>query len=80
MRGKGNNEFFLVIYDYCSYFFFRCYPSESIMQGLGDKLLLRTLAFCLGLKEAAVLRKRALQFGSRIANSKENAHDISPRL
>ncbi|GLV40605.1 uncharacterized protein CBL_04407 [Carabus blaptoides fortunei] len=58
----------------------KCYPSETVIQGFGDKLLLRSLAYHLGLTQAALLKKRALQFGSRIANSKENAHEKSPRL
>lgn len=61
------------------YYIVRTYPSDDL-QGLGEKLLLRSLAYHLGLKNAATLKKRALQFGSRIANSKENAHDVSQRL
>lgn len=53
---------------------------DDLPQGVGEKLLLRSLAYYLGLKEAAVLKKRALQFGSRIANGKENANDVSHRL
>lgn len=53
---------------------------DDLPQGIGEKLLLRSLAYHLGLKEAAVLKKRALQFGSRIANKKENAKDVSDRL
>lgn len=55
-------------------------PADFLPQGVGEKLLLRSLAYHLGLKEAAYLKKRALQFGSRIANSKENAKDVSHRL
>lgn len=62
-----------------NYYFVRTYPSDDL-QGLGEKLLLRSLACHLGLRNAATLKKRALQFGSRIANSKENAHDVSQRL
>ncbi|KAB0797954.1 hypothetical protein PPYR_08947 [Photinus pyralis] len=58
----------------------RTCPSDNLQQGVGEKVLLRSLAYHLGLKKAASLRKRALQFGSRIANSKENAHDVSARL
>ncbi|XP_056635530.1 asparagine synthetase domain-containing protein CG17486 isoform X1 [Diorhabda sublineata] len=58
----------------------RSYPSEKVPQGLGDKILLRSLAYHLGLRKAAFLKKRALQFGSRIANNKEVAHEISSRL
>ena len=45
--------------------------------GIGDKLTLRLVAFSLGLTEAVILPKRALQFGSRIANKKEKGSDIS---
>ncbi|XP_035742588.1 asparagine synthetase domain-containing protein CG17486-like isoform X1 [Vespa mandarinia] len=58
----------------------RCYPTEKMPSGLGDKLLLRLLARNLGLQNTATFPKRAFQFGSRIANSKENAKDISKRL
>lgn len=50
------------------------------MQGLGEKLLLRSLAYHIGLTEAAKFKKRALQFGSRISNRKENANDVCDRL
>jgi asparagine synthetase B (glutamine-hydrolysing) len=58
----------------------KTFPSNELPQGIGEKFLLRTLANYLGLKNAARLRKRALQFGSRIANPKENAHETSLRL
>nr|KAF7404479.1 hypothetical protein H0235_015173 [Vespula pensylvanica] len=58
----------------------RCYPTEKMPSGLGDKLLLRLLARKLGLQNTATFPKRAFQFGCRIANSKENAKDISKRL
>lgn len=48
--------------------------------GLGDKLLLRLVAYKLGFRNTANFPKRAFQFGSRIANGKENAKDISYRL
>lgn len=58
----------------------RCYPNENFPCGVGDKLLLRLIAWHIGLKGAAIFPKRAMQFGSRIANSKENAADMSDRL
>ncbi|EFN83342.1 Asparagine synthetase domain-containing protein 1 [Harpegnathos saltator] len=58
----------------------RCYPTEKMPTGLGDKLLLRLLAYNIGFQSTANFPKRAFQFGSRIANSKENANDISNRL
>ncbi|KZC15065.1 Asparagine synthetase domain-containing protein 1, partial [Dufourea novaeangliae] len=58
----------------------RCYPTDKMPSGLGDKLLLRLLAYKLGFQSTATFPKRAFQFGSRIANSKENAKDVSNRL
>ncbi|XP_069692810.1 asparagine synthetase domain-containing protein CG17486 isoform X4 [Periplaneta americana] len=58
----------------------RCYPIPAFPPGVGDKLLLRLVAWKLGLHYAAGLPKRAFQFGSRIANSKEKASDISDKL
>ncbi|KMQ93868.1 asparagine synthetase domain-containing protein 1 [Lasius niger] len=58
----------------------RCYPTEKMPTGLGDKLLLRLLAYKIGFQSTANFPKRAFQFGSRIANSKENANNISDRL
>ncbi|XP_076544620.1 asparagine synthetase domain-containing protein 1 [Osmia lignaria lignaria] len=58
----------------------RCYPTDKMTSGLGDKLLLRLVACKLGFQDTANFPKRAFQFGSRIANSKENAKDISNRL
>jgi hypothetical protein len=48
--------------------------------GLGDKLLLRLLACKIGFQNTANFPKRAFQFGSRIANGRENASDVSNRL
>lgn len=56
----------------------RCYP--ALEEGVGDKLLLRICAFKLGLIKCCKLRKRALQFGSRIADSRQNAKDKSKFL
>lgn len=53
----------------------KCY--HTLEQGVGDKLLLRLCAKLLGLCTASHLRKRAMQFGSRIADPKQNAKDIS---
>lgn len=39
--------------------------------------MLRLIALNLGLSEVATFPKRALQFGSRIANKKERGADIS---
>ncbi|XP_030745935.1 asparagine synthetase domain-containing protein CG17486 [Sitophilus oryzae] len=58
----------------------KTYPSSDLPLGVGEKVLLRSLAFYLGLKNAAILKKKALQFGSKIANPKENGHEISSRL
>ncbi|XP_011494121.1 PREDICTED: asparagine synthetase domain-containing protein 1 [Ceratosolen solmsi marchali] len=58
----------------------RCCPVDKFPPGLGDKLLLRLLARKIKLHEAAKFPKRAFQFGSRIANGKENAKNISKYL
>ncbi|KAF6201713.1 hypothetical protein GE061_004108 [Apolygus lucorum] len=58
----------------------RCSPGSELPRGIGDKTLLRLIAFDLGLRETAVQPKRALQFGSRIANSKQKGHAISTKL
>lgn len=55
----------------------RCNPTEKMPPGLGDKLILRLVAYKIGLWQTANFPKRAFQFGSRIANSKENAKDLS---
>ncbi|KAL0849495.1 hypothetical protein ABMA28_013772 [Loxostege sticticalis] len=56
---------------------FKCFPSEYMGPGIGDKLFLRMAAYHLGLKNVALFPKRALQFGSRIANKKEKGSDVS---
>lgn len=56
----------------------KCY--HSLEQGVGDKLLLRLCGFYLGLRQVTSLKKRAMQFGSRIADRKQNAKDISQSL
>ncbi|XP_077284070.1 asparagine synthetase domain-containing protein CG17486 [Arctopsyche grandis] len=56
----------------------KCFPEFA--PGVGDKLYLRLVAYKLGLVNASTFPKRAIQFGSKIANKKENAKDISQRL
>lgn len=51
--------------------------------GLGDKIILRALAYRLGLIKTATEPKRAIQFGSRIAKAearKEKGSHICDRL
>lgn len=56
----------------------RCFP--ALPEGVGDKLLLRLCAHKLGLMECSKFRKRALQFGSRIADKRQSAKDTSVLL
>ena len=54
----------------------------SLPRGIGDKIILRALAFSKGLRKTSVEPKRAIQFGSRIAkleNKKEKAADKAVR-
>ncbi|XP_047987290.1 asparagine synthetase domain-containing protein CG17486 [Leguminivora glycinivorella] len=58
----------------------KCFPNDDFGPGIGDKLMLRLVAFNLGLRNVVILPKRALQFGSRIANKKEKGSDLSSRF
>jgi hypothetical protein len=61
----------------------RTAPYDFLPRGIGEKLILRLAAFSLGLNEASKAPKRALQFGTKIANlegRKEQGHDICQRL
>ncbi|XP_037555698.2 asparagine synthetase domain-containing protein 1-like [Dermacentor silvarum] len=46
--------------------------NPHLPRGIGDKMLLRTLAASLGLSEAASRPKRAMQFGSRVVHAEED--------
>ncbi|XP_052745911.1 asparagine synthetase domain-containing protein CG17486 isoform X2 [Bicyclus anynana] len=55
----------------------KCFPSTHLENGIGDKLILRLVALYNGLNQVVFLPKRALQFGSRIANNKQKGSDVS---
>ncbi|XP_068143909.1 asparagine synthetase domain-containing protein CG17486 [Drosophila tropicalis] len=52
----------------------------SFPEGIGDKFLLRLYGYQLGFRSAVQLKKRAIQFGSRIANKKQQASQQSDFL
>lgn len=57
--------------------------NPHLPRGIGDKLLLRLLAFNLGLEDAACRPKRAMQFGSRIVHAEQDrakGSDVCKRL
>lgn len=56
----------------------KCY--HALEQGVGDKLLLRLCGYRLGLRNVTSLKKRAMQFGSRVADRKQNAKDTAHSL
>lgn len=56
----------------------RCF--HTLEQGIGDKLLLRLCGHKIGLRQATMFKKRAMQFGSRVADRKQNAKDVAISL
>uniref|UniRef100_A0A023F173 Putative asparagine synthase n=1 Tax=Triatoma infestans TaxID=30076 RepID=A0A023F173_TRIIF len=58
----------------------RCCLTPNMTAGIGDKILLRSLAWNLGLRYCTTLPKKAMQFGSKIANPKEKGHELSANL
>lgn len=58
--------------------FQKCF--HSLEQGVGDKLLLRLCGYKIGLNQVTKLKKKAMQFGSRVADRKQNAKDQAMSL
>ncbi|XP_017052378.1 asparagine synthetase domain-containing protein CG17486 [Drosophila ficusphila] len=52
----------------------------TLPEGVGDKLLLRLYGHQMGLQNVVLLKKRAIQFGSRIADKNQKACDYSDKL
>lgn len=58
----------------------KCCMDKVLPEGVGDKLFLRLTGYKLGLRNVVSYKKRAAQFGSRIADKKQNAKDLSVYL
>ena len=47
--------------------FLRSVPIEQITEGMGEKMMLRKIAKEFGLEKSSTFKKRAIQFGTRLA-------------